>query len=102
MIIKLASGILEFEDTKGKYHYFFIKKGFMKIENNQIILLTEIIQSEEAMISKEIKKRLAEINQKIKGASQGVIKADELDRLLIERKDWVVKNKLVSGHIKNG
>ena len=100
MILKLACGILKYEDSNKNYHSFFIKKGFLKIENNIINILTEIIIKKEDLNSGEVDEKLSEINQKISGASSGLIKPDELNRLLNERKEWFEKKKLAMGYNK--
>lgn len=101
MIIKLSSGRLEFKNSGNKKRSFFIKKGFMKVKSNTINILTDLIQSEEQLNSVEIKLKLTEINQKIAGAKTGIVKPEELDTLLKERKEWEIRKKISGGsHLK--
>lgn len=98
----LDFGEVFYTDQQGNHHYWYIEDGFLEVNNNQVIIISDAIQPGSELKGDEIKGRLKEVTQKILDAKKGEISAQELDDYLEEEKRLKIKYEITQKLAKKG
>jgi ATP synthase F1 epsilon subunit len=90
-IALLESGEVAYKDLQGVIHYLFIENGFVKNENDKILIVSDRVQKEEDMDHSEIESEYVAVTGKIQSASRGEITAEELAEALEKQRILKIK-----------
>ena len=97
----LVKGEISFTDDKGKKHFMYIKKGVIKVSNNRILIITNSLEKGTEINPEEVENKLRDIEKKIKGSFTEETGPEELEKALNEKKEWVIKNQILTKILKN-
>ena len=91
----LKFGEISYMDVNKKNHYLYLENGFMEVRNNKIVIISDLSVRSEDLDHDQIKNEQAEINSKIKSASDGGISVEELDEAILEQKKLTAKAEII-------
>ncbi len=93
----LKLGELRYVDLNDKVFHYVVEDGFVKNENNEIVVLSETIQSGVSLIpvEEEIKNKLKETKELIEKAKHDFETAKKLERLLYDEKKYLIQLSVI-------
>ena len=71
------------------------EEGFLEVHDNQVMIISDDIQTGSNLNGDEIKSRLEKVTHMIQTAKSGDLSIDELDQLLEEEKRLKIKNEII-------
>jgi F0F1-type ATP synthase epsilon subunit len=105
-IALLETGEIYYTDVMDKNHYLFIREGFMEVNENHIVIISDFVETDESLVLKKesIENKLTEIENKIKslqkiepGMTEKQIEEmpKELEIALKEQTEFEIKRKII-------
>ena len=100
----LKPGEIFYTDIDNKNHYLYIREGFMEVNSNKIVIISDAVERGETLDKLEIEKKLEELDKTIKASTKLVegmteeemIKMpDELAQAIEEQREFETKLKIV-------
>lgn len=98
----LKPGEVFYTDIKNKNFYLYIGAGFMEVNDNKIIIVTDALEKGESLNKEEIERKLAEIDNRIQSlikkerAAEDLQKApEELKKALAEQRELKTKQEII-------
>ncbi len=103
-ITLIKPGEISYRDTQDKNHYLYIREGFMEVNENKIVIISDAVERGETLNKEEIEKKLAELDKTIKASlklAEGMTEEemkkmpDELAQALEEQTEFQAKLKII-------
>lgn len=100
----LKPGEMFYTDIQDKNHYLYIRDGFMEVNDNKIIIVSDTIEKGEDLDKEKIEAKLTELDRKIKasvklvdGMTEEEMKKlpEDLAQALEEQKEFEIKQKIL-------
>ena len=91
----LNCGEICYQDESSKKHYLFIREGFIEVLENKVTIISDSLLRGEDLPEKEIENRLIHLNNQIKSSLKGELDPDELDKVLQEKRELEIQQKIV-------
>ncbi len=91
----LIFGEVVYTDKNNQPHYLYIEEGFLEVHDNQVMIISDDIQTGSNLNGDEIKSRLEKVTHMIQTAKSGDLSIDELDQLLEEEKRLKIKHEII-------
>lgn len=100
----LKPGEIFYTDVYDKNYYFYIREGFMEVNDNKIVIISDTVEKGEKLVREEIEKKLAELEKTInaslklvEGMTEEEMKKlpDELAKALEVQKEFETKLKII-------
>jgi F-type H+-transporting ATPase subunit epsilon len=103
-ITLIKAGTISYTDIQDKNHYLYIREGFMEVNENKIVIISDAVERGETLNKEEIEKKLAELDKTIKASlklEEGMTgkemkeMPDVLARALEEQTEFQAKLKII-------
>jgi ATP synthase F1 epsilon subunit len=103
-ITLIKPGEISYTDIQDKKHYLYIQEGFMEVNENKIVIISDAVERGETLNKEEIEKKLAELDKTIKasikleeGMTEEEMKKmpDELAQAIEEQTEFETKLKII-------
>jgi len=103
-ITLIKPGEISYTDTQDKNHYLYIREGFMEVNENKIVIISDAVERGETLDKEEIETKLAELDKIIKaslklveGMTEEEMKKmpDDLARALEGQTEFQAKLKII-------
>ena len=103
-ITLIKPGEISYLDIQDKSHYLYIREGFMEVNENRIVIISDALERGETFNKEEIEKKLAELDKTIKasikleeGMSEEEMKKmpDDLAQAIEEQTEFQTKLKII-------
>jgi F-type H+-transporting ATPase subunit epsilon len=103
-ITLIKPGEISYTDIQDKNHYLYIREGFMEVNENKIVIISDAVERGETLNKEEIETKLAELDKTIKasikleeGMTEEQMKKmpDELAQALEEHTEFQTKLKII-------
>jgi F-type H+-transporting ATPase subunit epsilon len=103
-ITLIKPGEISYIDIQDKNHYLYIREGFMEVNENKIVIISDAVERGETFNKEEIETKLAELGNTIKasikleeGMTEEQIKKmpDELAQAIEEQTEFQTKLKII-------
>jgi F-type H+-transporting ATPase subunit epsilon len=103
-ITLIKAGTISYTDIQDKNHYLYIREGFMEVNENKIVIISDAVERGETLNKEEIEKKLAELDKTIKASlklEEGMTAdemekmPDELARAIEEQTEFQAKLKII-------
>ena len=103
-ITLIKPGEISYTDLQDQNHYLYIREGFMEVNENKIIIISDTVERGETFNKEEIEKKLAELDKTIKasikleeGMTEEEMKKlpDELAQALEEQTEFQSKLEII-------
>jgi F-type H+-transporting ATPase subunit epsilon len=66
----LQPGEICYTDVQDKKHYLYIHDGFMEVNENKIVIISDSVEKGEALVKDEIEQKLSDLDKNIKNYSK--------------------------------
>ncbi|MCP5053486.1 MAG: ATP synthase F1 subunit epsilon [bacterium] len=97
----LEPGEINYTDVEGKKSYLFVREGFIEVNDNNVVVISDTVEPGESLSSEEIEAKLAEIEAQMDALQGKDMSAEELEtapekwkEVLAEKKEWEVKRAI--------
>jgi len=103
-ITLIKPGEISYTDIRDKNHYLYIREGFMEVNDNRIVIISDAVERGETFNKEEIEKKLSELDNTIKasikleeGMTEEEMKKmpDELAQAVEEQTEFQTKLKII-------
>jgi F-type H+-transporting ATPase subunit epsilon len=103
-ITLIKPGEISYTDIQDKNHYLYIREGFMEVNENKIVIISDAVERGETLNKEEIETKLAELDKTIKASiklEEGMTEVqmkkmpDELAQALEEQTEFQTKLKII-------
>jgi F-type H+-transporting ATPase subunit epsilon len=103
-ITLIKPGEISYTDIQDKSHYLYIREGFMEVNENKIVIISDAVERGETLNKQEIEIKLAELDKTIKesikleeGMTEEEMKKmpDELTQAIEEQTEFETKLKII-------
>ncbi|UCH94013.1 MAG: ATP synthase F1 subunit epsilon [Candidatus Aminicenantes bacterium] len=103
-ITLIKPGEIYYTDIKNKNHYLYIREGFMEVNENKIVIISDAVERGEALDKEEVENKLAELDKTIKASvklvegmtEEEMIKMpDELAQAIEKQTEFETKLKII-------
>lgn len=103
-ITLIKPGEISYTDIQDKNHYLYIREGFMEVNENKIVIISDAVERGETFNKEEIEKKLTELDNTIKvltkleeGMTEEQMKKmpDDLAQALEEQTELQTKLKII-------
>lgn len=103
-ITLIKPGEISYTDIHDKNHYLYIREGFMEVNENKIVIISDAVERGETFKKEEIETKLAELDKTIKasikleeGMTEEQMKKmpDELAQAIEEQTEFQTKLKII-------
>jgi len=98
----LKPGEVFYTDIMNKNFYLYLREGFLEVNDNNVIIVSDAVEKGELLDKEEIEKKLAEIDNRIQFLVKGKMTAEEqvkapeaLEKALEEQKEFKVKWEII-------
>ncbi|MFC2155074.1 ATP synthase F1 subunit epsilon [Acidobacteriota bacterium] len=93
----IDAGEIYYKDINDKNHYLYINDGFLEVQKNKIVLLSDSLEKGEDFDKSQIEDKLKEIDQIITSSKslKAEISPDTLDKALQDQKEFKIKLEIV-------
>jgi len=90
----LNYGEVSYMDLNDQSHYLYIEGGVIEVNDNEIVIITDLIEKGEDIVKAEVEAKLKELSQQIESSKKGAISPEELDQALIQELKFKIKSEI--------
>ena len=90
----LNYGEVSYMDLNDQSHYLYIEGGVIEVNDNKIVIITDLIEKGEDLVKTEVEAKLKELSQQIESSKKGAISPEELDQALIQELKFKIKSEI--------
>jgi F-type H+-transporting ATPase subunit epsilon len=99
----MQPGEIFYTDIHDKKFYLYVKEGFVEVNNNKIVIISDTIEKGENLKKEEIEAKLAELDDRIKAlqnkdmTEEELIAAPEkLEKAIADQKEYITKQAILA------
>ncbi len=99
----LQPGEVNYTDINDKKFYLYIHDGFVEVNNNHVVIISDSVEKGETFDRQEIEARLSSLQQQIKDLQNKDMSAEDLqaapekfEQVLAEQREFSIKQTIIT------